>query len=162
MRRREGGGEAIVRGEEAVVTADEKMGEAEGGRGRRRARRRSASGGRGRPWTTAPTTPSRWGNCHSISPGAGTICPGGPRGKERTTVKVGAKGRRSGGGEGFRPPLTVETTRWTPHPLRRRRCCRRRCRRRHHPPSRRRTSREGCRRPSTPTSTPSPLPRGRR
>jgi len=50
MRRREGGGEAMVRGEEAVAmaTADEMMGEAEGGRRRRRARRRSASGGRGR------------------------------------------------------------------------------------------------------------------
>jgi hypothetical protein len=31
MRRREGGGEAMVRGEEVVATADEKMGEAEGG-----------------------------------------------------------------------------------------------------------------------------------
>jgi hypothetical protein len=51
----------MVRGEEAVATADEKMGEADGGRGRRRARRRIASGGRGRPWTTAPTTPSRGG-----------------------------------------------------------------------------------------------------
>ena len=92
MQRREGGGEAMVRGEEAVATADEMMGEAEGGRRRRRARRRSASGGRGR----------------------------------------------------------------TPHPCQRRR---RRCRHRRHPPSRRRTSREVCRRPSTPTSTPSPLPR---
>ena len=92
MRRREGGGEAMVRGEEAVATADEMMGEAEGGRRRRRARRRSASGGRGR----------------------------------------------------------------TPHPCQHRRC---RCRHRRHPPSRRRTSREGCRRPSMPTSTPSPLPR---
>jgi hypothetical protein len=34
----------------------------------------------------------------STSPGAGTIRPGGPRGKERTTVEVGANGRRSGGG----------------------------------------------------------------
>ena len=87
----------MVRGEEVVATADEKMGEAEGGRGRRRARRRSASGGRGRPWTMAPT-PSRGGDRRSTSPGAGTIRPGGPRGKERTTVEVGANGRRSGGG----------------------------------------------------------------
>jgi hypothetical protein len=57
----EGGGEAMVRWEEAVATADEKMGEVEGGRGRRRARQRSASGGRGRPRTTALTTPSRGG-----------------------------------------------------------------------------------------------------
>ena len=62
MRRREGGGEAMVRGEEAVAMADKKMDEAEDGRGRRWARRRSASGGRGRPRTTAPTTPSRGGN----------------------------------------------------------------------------------------------------
>ena len=88
----------MVRGEEVVATADEKMGEAEGRRGRRRARRRSASGGRGRPRTTAPT-PSRGGGRRSTSPGgAGTIRPGGPRGKERTTVEVGANGRRSGGG----------------------------------------------------------------
>jgi len=33
MRQREGGGEAMLRGEEAVAMADEKMGEAEGGRG---------------------------------------------------------------------------------------------------------------------------------
>jgi hypothetical protein len=83
----------MVRGEEAVVTVDEKIGEAEGGRGRRRARRRSASGGRGRPQTTAPTTPSRGGNRRSNSPGAGTIRPGGAQGKDRTTVKVGANGR---------------------------------------------------------------------
>ena len=74
----------MVRGEEAVATADENMGEADGGRGRRRARRRIASGGRGRPWTTAPTTPSRGGNHRSTSPGAGTIRPGGARGKENT------------------------------------------------------------------------------
>ena len=34
MRRREGGGKAMVRGEEAVATADKKMEEAEDGRGR--------------------------------------------------------------------------------------------------------------------------------
>ena len=42
--------------------------------------------------------PHGGGNRRSTSPGAGTIRPGGPRGKERTTVEVGANGRRSGGG----------------------------------------------------------------
>ena len=86
-----------------LVTEDGKMEGAEGGRGRRRARRRRASGGKGHPWTTAPTTPSRGGTHSSTSPGAGTICPGGPRGgprgEEGMTAKVWANGRQSGGGE---------------------------------------------------------------
>jgi hypothetical protein len=62
---------------------------------------------------------------------------------------------RGGGGRG-RWPSTVKTMRGRPHPLRCRCCCPyHHCR----PPSRRSTSREGCRRPPTPTSTPSPLTR---
>ena len=88
----------MVRGEEVVATADEEMGEAEGGRGRRWVRQRSASGGRGRPWTTASTTPSRGGNRSSTSPGAWKIRPGGPQGKERTTVGGGERATIGGGG----------------------------------------------------------------
>jgi hypothetical protein len=71
----------MVRGEEAVATADEKMGEAEGGRGRRRARRRSASGGRGCPRTTAPTTPSRGGEPSLDLTGGRDDPPGGATGE---------------------------------------------------------------------------------
>ncbi len=42
--------------------------------------------------------PSWGGDRRSTSPGAGTIRPGGARGKEKTTVEVGVNGRRSGGG----------------------------------------------------------------
>ena len=146
----------MVQGEEAVATTDGKMGEAEGGRGQQQARQRSTSGGRGCPRTTAPMTPSRWGTHCTTLLGARTIRPGGPQGEERTTIKVGASGRQSGGGGGVRLPSTVEMTRRTPHPLRRCCCCRCCC---CHPPSQRRTSREGCRRLPAPTSTPSPLTR---
>ncbi len=126
----------------SVVTADGKMGGAEGGRGQGWVRRRSASGGRGHPWTTALMTPSRGGTHRSTSPEAGVIRLGGPWGEEGTTVKVEARGRL---------PLTVKTTRGMPHPLRRCCCCRCHCCR---PPLGRSMSREERRRPPTLTSTP--------
>jgi hypothetical protein len=46
----------------------------------------------GMPSDDGPDDPLTGGNRRSTSPGAGTICPGGPRGKERTTVEVGVNG----------------------------------------------------------------------
>ena len=99
MRQREGGGEAMVRGEEAVATADEKMGEAEGGRGRRRARRRSASGGRGRSRTTAQTTPSRGGEPSLDLTGGRDDPPGGATGGGEDDRQGEGKWATIGGGE---------------------------------------------------------------
>jgi hypothetical protein len=88
----------MVRGEEAVVTADEKMGEAEGGHGRRRARRISTSGGRGRPRTTAPTTPSRGGTIVRPHRGPGRSAQGGHGGKRGRPSRWGRTGDDRGGG----------------------------------------------------------------
>jgi hypothetical protein len=53
-----------------------------------------------------PQPPHGGGDLRSTSQEAGTIRPGGPRGKERTTVEVGANGQQSGGGVEFvRPHL---------------------------------------------------------
>jgi hypothetical protein len=52
----------------------------------------------GTPSDDSPNDPLTGGNRRSTSPGARTIRLGGPWGKERMTVEVGANGRRSGRG----------------------------------------------------------------
>ncbi len=62
-------------------------------------------GREGTPLDNDPNDPLTGGTRCSTSPGAGTICPGGPRGEERTTVEVGANRGRSGGGRWGSPTL---------------------------------------------------------